>query len=135
MTDRLANVKAFYVAMCFDGIAARKHLGHERLPWDVDFVHMTVMPALFRAIKTDDPAYDPHAVVVEGKPDTEATSTAAVRWFVELMESNKAFQALIDEHSDLYVRLYKSSHRDGCFLDDLVAALRRDDPEWRGPQP
>ncbi|MFE7797050.1 hypothetical protein [Nocardia sp. NPDC057440] len=131
--DRLANVKQFFWSLALDGFGIRRHLGLDALGHDVKFVHNRVVPALYQAIKSEDPGYDPEAFHLRGEPTTQANGTGAIRWFVELMEAHKAFQALIEPTGDLYVRLYKEDGQHGCFLDDLRNALMKDDPEWRGP--
>ncbi|MBF6133522.1 hypothetical protein IU501_10975 [Nocardia otitidiscaviarum] len=135
MTDRLAHVKAFYLGCVLDGFGQRRFVGQDGLPEHVKLLHNRILPALYRAIRADDPDYDPHGEFVDGRPPTQARGTGAVRWFVEIIEGHKAFQQMIDQTGDLYTMLYKPSAQYGCFLDDLTAALRRDDPEWRGPLP
>ncbi|QIS06750.1 hypothetical protein F5X71_34560 [Nocardia brasiliensis] len=131
MTDKLAHVKQFFVGVVLDGFGQRKFTGIEGLSVDLLYIHNKVVPALYDAIKSDDPAYDPHNEIVHGAAGTEATGTGAVRWFVELLEADRAFQGLKDETCELYVRMYKSCAQNGCFLDGLRAALRADDPAWR----
>lgn len=140
MTDRLKNVKEFYFRTVLDGIGARRFIGQDGMPDSFKYLHNKVLPALYDAIRADDPAYDPHGEFV-GYPDakgamvktapTEAGGVAGVRWFAQLMETDRAIQANKDEASDLYTLLYKSSVQYGCFLDDLVAALEKDAPDWR----
>lgn len=132
MADKLKNVKQFYLSLALDGFGIRRHIGVDALGDDVKFIHNHVMPALFDAIRADDPDYDPQGFHFEGKPGSEARSTGAVRWFVELLEANKAFMQMTGEkHAPLYERLYQPGQH-SCFLDDLTAALRQDDPDWRG---
>lgn len=131
--DQLTTVKQFYYSLALDGFGIRRHIGIDALGHDVKALHNRIIPALYQAILADDPGYDPHGHHVEGNPPTEAQGTAAVRWFVELLEANKAFMALIGEkHNPLFERLYQPGQH-SCFLDDLTEALRRDDPDWRRP--
>lgn len=140
MTDRLKNVKEFYFRTVLDGIGARRFLGQDGMPEAFKYLHNKVLPALYDAIRADDPAYDPHGEFV-GYPDaqgtmvktapTEATGIGGVVWFTQLMEADRAVQANKDEGSDMYTMLYKPSVQYGCFLDDLVVALTADNPNWR----
>ncbi|WP_330253156.1 hypothetical protein OG874_00625 [Nocardia sp. NBC_00565] len=133
MPDRLANVKNFYYSLALDGFGIRRHIGIDALPDDVKALHNRIVPALFDAIRADDPGYDPQGFHIDGKPGTAAKRTAAVRWFLELLEANKAFMEITGEkHGALYERLYQPGQH-SCFLDDLTEALRKDDPNWRGP--
>ncbi|WP_029923850.1 hypothetical protein [Nocardia otitidiscaviarum] len=131
--DRLKHVKEFYYSLALDGFGIRRHIGFDSLPDDIKYVHNKVMPALYKAILADDPDYDPQGFHFDGKPGTEAQGTGGVRWFIELLEAHKAFLELSEYHGDLYTRLYRSDGQYSCFLDDLRAALYKDDPEWRGP--
>lgn len=137
MADKLAHVKEFFYGVVMDGFGQRRHIGMDEQPDDVKYVHNKLVPALFAAIKTDDPAFDPQAQWFDEPRAlmSEAQGTGAVRWFVEIQEAFKAQLELTPDgrNSALYTRLFKSSAQYGCFLDDLAAALRRDDPEWRGP--
>lgn len=140
MADALANVKRFFFANSLDGFGLRRYVGYDELGEDVKFLHNRVLPALFDAIKDGDPNWDVDAELAAGhwmmgpqESLTEASSTGAVRWFVELMEGHKAFQELIDPYCPLYVRLYRPSAQYGCFLDGLREALSADDPAWRKP--
>lgn len=140
--DRLAHVKEFYFARILSGIGQREFVGQDGLPEHLKIVHNKILPALFDGIRADDPDYDPHGLFV-GWPapgdtsddpalyktqPTEARGTAGVRWYVELMEMQRATS---DRSGDLYTYLFKPSVQYGCFLDDLTAALRADDPDWR----
>lgn len=140
MADMLANVKKFFFDNSLDGFGVRRYIGYDDLSEDVKFLHNRVLPALFTAIKDGDPDWDVDAEMAAGHwvmgPQTsltEASSTGAVRWFVELMEGHKAFQELIDPYCPLYIRFYKPSNQYGCFLDGLRNALSADDPNWRKP--
>lgn len=140
MTDALANVKRFFFSNVLDGFGARRYGSMDELSEELKFLHNKVLPALYDAITDGDPDWDIDAELETGNwlmgPQeslTEASSTGAVRWFVELMEGHKAFQELIDTYCPLYVRFYKSSAQYGCFLDDLRTALSADDPSWRQP--
>lgn len=133
MADKLAHVKTFFFSVALDGFGIRRHIGIDALGDDVKALHNRIVPALFHAIQADDPAYDPHGCHFDGKASTEARGTGGVRWFVELLEANRAFMELTGEaYGPLYERLYRPGQH-SCFLDDLTVALRRDDPEWRGP--
>lgn len=133
--DKLAHVKQFFYSVVLDGFGQRRHIGLDDQPDDVKYIHNKLVPALFHAIKADDPDFDPQAQWFDDvrKPASEARGTAAVRWFVEIQEAFKAQMELMPDgrSSPLYVRLFKSSAQYGCFLDDLTAALRADDPDWR----
>lgn len=130
MADRLAHVKEFFYSVALDGFGIRRHIGIDALGDDVKALHNRIVPALFHAIQADDPGYDPQAIY-EGHPGTEATGTGGVRWFVELLEANKAFMEITGEKfGPLYERLYAPGQH-GCFLDELREALMLDDPEWR----
>ena len=125
MADRLTNVKDFFVSVVLDGFGIRRHIGIDMLPDDVKALHNRIVPALYRAIKADDPDYNPDGA------KTEARGTGGVRWFVELLEANKAFMEMTGEdHHGLYERLYQPGQH-SCFLDDLTRALKLDDPNWR----
>ncbi|WP_342800958.1 hypothetical protein [Nocardia sp. No.11] len=133
MADKLAHVKEFFYSVALDGFGIRRHIGIDALPEDVKALHNRIIPALFHAIQADDPGYDPHAFHYLSKAGTEARGTAGVRWFVELLEANRAFMEITGEkYGPLYERLYAPGQH-GSFLGDLTEALRRDDPEWRGP--
>lgn len=140
MTDQLTNTKAFFAGVVLAGFGARTYLSHDRAPQYVKVLHNWVVPRLYDAIRTHDPVWDPAAEIeaghwVIGGPQasfTVADGTAAVRWFVELMEFAGAFQRMVDDTSEWYDALFQSSVQNGCFLDGLVDALRKDDPSWRG---
>lgn len=131
MPDKLRNVKAFYVENVIDGFGIAKYVGFDKYGEDARFLHSRILPALYEAIQADDPDYDANRDYLAGEFTSEAKSTDAVRWFVELMEGHKAFQQLIDPRGEIYNRLYEPGQH-GCFLDGLRAALTADDPEWRG---
>ena len=128
MTDQLAPVKALFTTVTLDGFGARKYVALERLDGARKFLHQFVTPALWRAILTDDPAYDPL-----GEP-TEAHATAAVRWFVSWLECFREWERLAHPGEEIWHVLFASGP-EGCFYDDLVTALTADDPEWSGPAP
>lgn len=133
MADKLAHVKQFFWSCALDGFGIRRHIGIDMLGEDIKALHNRILPALHRAILEEDPDYDPHAFHFLGQPGSEARGTGALRWFVELLEANKAFMEMTGEkYGQLYERLYAPGQH-SCFLDDLTEALRRDDPEWRGP--
>ncbi|AXK88632.1 hypothetical protein SAMN05421776_12342 [Nocardia farcinica] len=137
MADKLQHVKNFFYGVVMDGFGQRRHIGMDEQPDDIKYIHNKLVPALWHAIKTDDPEFDPQAMWFDDPPApmSEATSTGAVRWFVEIQEALKAQMELMPDgrSSALYTRLFKSSAQYGCFLDDLTVALMKDDPEWRGP--
>ncbi|RBO82057.1 hypothetical protein [Nocardia puris] len=135
MADKLARVKEFFYGVVMDGFGQRRHIGMDEQPDDVKYIHNKLVPALYAAIKADDPEFDPQAQWFDQPPapPSEAGDTGAVRWFVEIQEAFKAQLELTPDgtRSPLYIRLFKSSAQYGCFLDDLTAALRADDPDWR----
>lgn len=137
MADKLHHVKQVFYGLVLDGFGQRKHVGMDGQPDDVKYVHNRLVPALWQAIKTDDPGFDPQAQWFDEPraPMSEAQGTGAVRFFIEIQEALKAHLELLPDmrNSQLYTRLFKSSAQDSCVLDDLITALRRDDPEWRGP--
>ncbi len=140
MTDNLTHVKGFFAGVVLAGFGARTYLTMDRAPQYVKVLHNFVVPGLQQAITAHDPVWDPAAEIeaghwVIGGPQhsfTEADGTAAVRWFVELLEFTREFNRRVDDTADWYDAMFKSSRMVGCFLDDLVAALRKDDPAWRG---
>lgn len=137
--DQLMNVKAFFVARVLAGFGAREYLGLDRSPQYVKVLHNWVLPALHRAILTHDKGWDADAEIraghwILGGPQysfTVATGTDAVRWFVELLEFTRAFNAVVDDTAEWYDAMFGSSVQNGCFLDGLIAALKQDDPAWR----
>jgi hypothetical protein len=140
MADQLANVKGFFVGRVLAGFGAREYLGLDRCPQHVKVMHNWVVPALYRAIREHDPVWDPDAEIRAGHwvidgPQyslSPAHGTAAVAWFVELMEFTRAFNAFVDTGADWYDVLFNDSVQNGCFLSGLTAALKLDDPTWRG---
>lgn len=131
MADKLANVKRMFFDTAAAGFGARRYIGMDRMRDDFKYLHNKVLPALYDAIRADDPDYDPHAEYVDGKAPSEAAGVGGVAWFVQIMEGLRAQMAAIDKNSDLYCLLFESSAQDGCFLDDLTAALDQDEPNWR----
>ncbi|MBF6060501.1 hypothetical protein IU500_06885 [Nocardia terpenica] len=128
MSDKLAHVKALFHALTLDGFGARRYVGHHRLDRARTFLHTVVAPALWRAITADDPGYNPLG------PPTDAHGTAAVRYFVTFLEAHREFERLAHPHDELWHLLYQPG-QEGCFFDDLCAALHADDPDWAGPAP
>jgi hypothetical protein len=123
LTDKLFHVKALLNTAVLDGFGARKYVALERLDPGRRFVHQIVVPKLWEAIKADDPEYDPL-----GAP-TEATGTGAVRLFVAFLECHREFERLAHPGEDVGHVMYEQG-QEGCFYDDLVAALTADDPDW-----
>lgn len=131
MTDRLANVKQMFFETAAAGFGARRYINMDRMRDDFKYLHNKALPALYAAIRADDPDYDPHAEYVDGKAPSEATGIGGVVWYVQIMEQLRAQMADLDKNSDTYHLLFQSSQQDGCFLDDLTAALDKDAPNWR----
>lgn len=123
MTDKLAHVKQLYKAVALDGFGVRKYVALERIDNGRRFLHEVVAPKLWAAIKADDPAYDPLGDA------TDAQGRAAVRLFVSFLECHREFERLGHPGEEIWHVMYQSG-QEGCFMDDLVAALQADDPEW-----
>lgn len=133
--DPLRFVKELIYGLVMDKFGLTRHRRYDDLPDDAAFMYNKVVPALRDAILADDPNWTPDDDWLMGKREpTVAQGTAAVRWFVEIQELQKATFELTDglASSSIYDRLYKDT-RGGCFLNDLRAALMKGDPAWRGP--
>lgn len=128
MTDKLAHVKALFKAVTLDGFGVRKYVALERLDPGRSFLHQVIAPKLWQAILADDPAWDPLGDA------TEAQSTGAVRLFVSFLEAHREFERLAHPGEDIWHVMYQPG-QEGCFMDDLVAALAADDLDWSGPVP
>ncbi|BAD58753.1 hypothetical protein [Nocardia farcinica] len=134
--DPLRFVKEYVWGLAMDKLGITRHRRYTDLPDDVKFVYNRVVPALVDAILADDPDWNPDDEWLKGRrPPTVAKGTAALRWFVEIQELQKATFELSSDllNSALYDRLYRDHDRHGCFLSDLRTALMKGDPEWRGP--
>lgn len=122
MTDQLANVKKLLEAVALDGFGTRKYCDYSQMTSAQKYLHEHIAPALYVAVKLDDPAYEPF------KNPSKATSTAAVKHFVwELARDGQAFY-----RADVatYTGHLVFNPAGGCFFDDLVAAVCADDPQW-----
>lgn len=124
----LAHVKELFVAVTLDGFGSRRYVGHDRLDPARTFLHNVVVPKLWQAILADDPKYDPLGAA------SEAQGTQAVRLYISFLEAFREFERLAHPTEDLWHLMFASG-QESCFYDDLVAALRADDPEWSGPAP
>lgn len=128
MTDKLAHVKSLFKAVALDGFGVRKYVALERLDGGRRFLHHVVLPKLWQAILADDPLWDPLGDA------TEAAGTGATRLFISLLECHREFERLGHRGEEIWHLMYEPG-QEGCFMDDLVAALRADDPDWSGPAP
>lgn len=134
--DPLRFVKELIWGLAMDKFALCRHRRYTDQPDDIQFFYNKVVPRLVEAILADDPEWNPDNEWLKGqRPPTAAKSTGALRWFVEIQELQKAtFEMSQDfKTTALYDRMYRSSDRNSCFLDDLRAALMKGDPDWRGP--
>lgn len=134
--DTLRHVKHLVYQLARDRESILRHRRLADQPDDVLYMYGNVLPALVSAIEADDPEWIPDDAWLLGqRPPTSASSTGAVRWFVELTEFQKAtFELSPDLRTGaVYDRMFKQNGSSSCFLDDLRAALMKGDPGWRGP--
>lgn len=121
--DQLANVKALFTTISLDGFGVRKYMATERMDPARKFLHHVVMPKFWQAILADDPHYDPLGDA------TEAQGTGGVRLFVSFLECFREWERLAHPYEDIWHVLWAQG-QEGCFFDDLVIALQKDDPDW-----
>ncbi|WP_109523656.1 MULTISPECIES: hypothetical protein [Nocardia] len=124
MTDKLKNIKAFLVANAYDGFGARRYIGHTNLDAARAYIHEFAVPTLYAAVRECDPYYDP-----VGMPTTAPCNTAVIAYIREIERDMLALKR-IDPYGDLWLMMCKSGP-EGCFMDELYAAMDADDPEWR----
>ncbi|WP_329405390.1 hypothetical protein OG563_26370 [Nocardia vinacea] len=124
MPDKLKNIKAFLVANAYDGFGARRYIGHTNLDSARAYIHEFAVPTLYAAIMVDDPYYEPVGI------PTSTNSNAAVIAYVREIERDMVALKRIDPYGDLWLMMCKPGP-EGCFMDELHAAMDADDPEWR----
>lgn len=124
MTDQLEHTKAFLVSLALDGFGVRRFMS-DRIGLGPGRKYVQEACArLYAAVMTDDPAYD-----AEGAP-TEALSQDAVKAFVVELEREKVIIGNVDPGGSIDEMMFTPGQY-GCFLDDLIAAVKLDDPSWR----
>lgn len=125
MVDKLANVKAFLVSVALDGFGSRRFIADESwLDEGHKYISEVACPGLYAAVMQDDPGYDPQGVA------TEAASDSAVKAFIDQLEAEKAVIARVAPGGRVWQMMYVPSQY-GCFFEDLIAAMRADDPSYR----
>lgn len=129
--DQLAHTKAFLIDVALSGFGSRRFIGHNELDAPRKFVHERAVPDLNYAILQDDPAYDPNP----GASVTEAKSMNAVKAYVRELQRDKAALEKYDEHHTGHIYSLMFNPTAGCFLDELIAAIQRDDPSWNPATP
>lgn len=121
--DKLAHVKDFLEAVTLDGFGARKYNSDDYMHPGQHYVHHYLTPALYVAVKLDDPSYVPY------KERGAATSTEAVHMFIcQVARDGQALHRIDPTHPAFHMAFAPSQR--GCWFDDLVAAFKADNPEW-----
>lgn len=121
--DKLSHTKKLLIDRAYDGFGVRQYNDPEYLTLGQRYLHEVLLPALYVAVKLDDPSFEP------GGDPTEAAGNAAVRHFVwEVARDGQAIYRLDYTHPVVHM-IFETGQR-GCFFDDLVAAVRADAPDW-----
>ncbi|MFI5778709.1 hypothetical protein [Nocardia sp. NPDC051570] len=126
MTDQLANTKAF--------LTRANQFATAKAKWDAygtsgsGCINQAVA-ALYAAIKADDPSYQP------GGPASEAQTATNTKAHVTGLVKALAVVGLLFTHSggptsDQAVVFGSNFNGTDCYLSDLIAAVKADDPTW-----